>query len=712
MGINQIDMKNFFFVLIASSIISLNNHAQKINWCATDSINNAEILNNPQAERSQQQFASFVEDYINNNPPTSFKNGNAGSSVIQYVIPVVFHIIHNNGPENISDAQIYDEMQTLKINYQGLRTDTGVVYSTFKPLIADVQIEFRLAQIDPNGNCTNGIDRIASPLTNNADDNSKLNPWPHNKYLNIWTINTWSPTIGNLGAYAYLPGVAPQGKDGIIAAHYLIGSIGTATPANKWVITHEAAHWLGVPHTWGVTNAAGVTCGDDGVSDTPITKGFTFCPQPANAAICNPGIVENYQNYMDYSPCKYMFTNGQKARMWATLNSPVSMRNQVPLQSNLIATGTDGGVYICSPIAYFNNRGTKYICEGASISLEDFSQNLDTTGNTFTWFSSGASPNTASGKLALLTFPNAGLFDVTLTVTNSAGSDTFLASNYVHVSANVPGQMAPVIEGFETISLPGALDWFIENQSVNSNGFETTNATSFSGNYCLTLNNFMGNATDSTDSFITPPFSLINTSAAKAFFRVAYANTTAGSADVLKAYVSTNCGATWALRYLKNASLLSSASTLINNNFVPASGTIDTTEWKLDFINLSGYSNQDNLRLRFEFKFDTGNNLFIDDINIAGVVGIETLSINDADVELIPNPSNGNTLLRLNMINVGDVHISITNLLGEKIQTIKLAEIKPGINYHNLNLNGPDGIYFVTLKSGDQILNKKLIINN
>lgn len=702
-------MRTLFFTLLTLNSLSLLTHAQINNWCATDSINSAEILNNPLAKHNQQQFANFVENYIKNNPPNGFRSNKTASSIIQYVIPVVFHIIHNNGPENISDAQIYDEMQTLKINYQGLRTDTAAVYSTFKPLIADVQIEFRLAHIDPNGNCTNGIDRIVSPLTNNADDNSKLNPWPYNKYLNIWTINTWNPAIGNPGAYAYLPGVAPQGKDGIIALHSLIGSIGTATPANKWVITHEAAHWLGVPHTWGVSNTAGTTCGDDGITDTPITKGFTFCPQPVNAAICTPGIVENYQNYMDYSPCKYMFTNGQKARMWATLNSAVSMRDQIPTQSNLLATGTDGNVYVCPPVASFNNSTRKYICEGASVFLQDFSQNLDSTGNIFTWFSNGAFPNTATGKQASLTFPNAGVFDVSLTVTNAVGSDTFIASSYVWVSSNFPGQ-APFTEGFETITLPGASDWFIENQSTGSASFETTSTTSYSGSHCLTLNNFSGGASDSVDVLITSPFSLLNTTAAKAFFRIAYANTTVGSTDLLRAYVSNNCGATWTLRYSKNASMLATVSTLINSNFTPLPGTIDTSEWRQDFLNLSSYSNQDNLRIKFEFKYGSGNNLFIDDINISGIVGLENIYIDKTELELLPNPSNGNTSIKFKILKSSDVALTITSLLGEEIQTTKLSTLNPG-NYNlPLKINASQGIYFIRILAGEQSVNKKLTI--
>lgn len=697
--------------VIALSLLSFSLRAQNANWCATDAMNNAALANSAAARQSQQQLNDFVENYIKNNPPEYFRTGGVNSDTIMYVIPVVFHIIHNYGPENISDAQIYDEMQTLKINYQGLRTDTAAVYPTFKPIIADVQIEFRLAQLDPNGNCTNGIDRIVSPLTNNADDNSKLNPWPYNQYLNIWTVNSWNPAVGNPGAYAYLPGIAPPGMDGIISLHNYIGSIGTATPANKWVITHEAAHWLGVPHIWGTSNTAGAVCGDDGIADTPITKGYTFCPQPANAAICNPPIVENYQNYMDYSPCKYMFTNGQKARMWATLNSPVSMRNQVPTLTNLMATGTDGGVYVCSPAAFFDNRAVKYICEGASIYLSDLSQNLDSTGNTFTWFSTGANPNNVNGAQAALTFPTAGVYDVLLTVTNSGGSDTYTATNYVWVSPNITAPVAPVVEGFETLIIPGATDWFIENNVASSNTFETTSLTSFSGNSCLRLQNHSGNTQGTKDVIITEPFSLVNTTATKAYFRVAYANRGSGSSDILKAFVSFDCGATWVQRYSKSAAQLATVPTIITNNFVPVSGSIDTTQWRHDFVNLASFSNQDNIRLKFEFTFDTGNNLYIDDINISGVVGYETVSINADEVRISPNPSDGNSVMRFDLLKASDVSITVTDVLGKKVKEELLSNLTPGLYNHQLSIPRAKGVYFLQITAGNQIISRKIIVS-
>jgi len=78
---------------------------------------------------------------------------------IIFTIPIVFHILHYDGAENIADAQIYDAMDILNQDYRLLNSDTSQVIPEFKNLYADAGIEFKLATIDPFGNCTNGIVR-------------------------------------------------------------------------------------------------------------------------------------------------------------------------------------------------------------------------------------------------------------------------------------------------------------------------------------------------------------------------------------------------------------------------------------------------------------------------------------------------------------------------------------------------------------------------
>ena len=94
----------------------------------------------------------------------------------------------------------------------------------FDSIIGNANIEFRLAQLDPFGNCTNGIDRIYTHKTNQADDYSKINIWNRSNYLNIWVVKS----IGESGVagYAYYPSAvdAPMlaGIDGIVILHNYI----------------------------------------------------------------------------------------------------------------------------------------------------------------------------------------------------------------------------------------------------------------------------------------------------------------------------------------------------------------------------------------------------------------------------------------------------------------------------------------------------------
>ncbi|MFZ9848052.1 MAG: hypothetical protein ACO3EE_07875, partial [Flavobacteriales bacterium] len=108
-----------------------------------------------------------------------------------FIIPVVVHIIHDGGTSNISDAQILDAIEKLNEEFKKLNADTSQIVSTFKSIASDARFEFRLATIDPNGNCTKGITRTFSYLTNvgSGEPIKDLISWDTKKYYNIWVVN-------------------------------------------------------------------------------------------------------------------------------------------------------------------------------------------------------------------------------------------------------------------------------------------------------------------------------------------------------------------------------------------------------------------------------------------------------------------------------------------------------------------------------------------
>ena len=255
------------------------------------------------------------------------------------VIPVVFHIIHANGPENIAVLQVLSALENLNLHMSGEDPDIAEVVPEFVDLIADSRIEFRLATRDPLGNCHPGINRVESDLTFAGDSEMKqLIQWPPNKYLNVWVCEYASGAVAYTQYPQWVQG-SPE-EDGIVIQHSYTGSIGTSNAYRSRILTRYVGSWLNLRPTWGNSNNPGLdeNCDeDDLVADTPNTIGWTSCD--LDGATC--GSLDNVQNYMDFSFCGRMFTLGQKNRMRAAALSSVAQRNELSTISNLQATGVD-----------------------------------------------------------------------------------------------------------------------------------------------------------------------------------------------------------------------------------------------------------------------------------------------------------------------------------------------------------------------------------
>ena len=65
-------------------------------------------------------------------------------------IPVVFHVIHAYGDENISKAQIEDQLRVVNEDFQRQNADASNTRDFFKSRAANFNIEFKLARIAPD----------------------------------------------------------------------------------------------------------------------------------------------------------------------------------------------------------------------------------------------------------------------------------------------------------------------------------------------------------------------------------------------------------------------------------------------------------------------------------------------------------------------------------------------------------------------------------
>lgn len=234
------------------------------------------------------------------------------------IVPVVVHVLYNNAAQNISDAQILSQLQSLNNDYRKMNADNKNVPAAFASLSADAKIVFCLAQVDDKGKPTSGIVRkYTSTQSWTADDGMKYsaqggdNAWNPKRYLNIWVVNLFGRSLG----YSSLPGAEAE-RDGVVIQYSAFGTIGALTaPFNKGrTLTHEIAHWLGLKHIWGDAQ-----CGNDGIADTPPQQSFNNgCPSSPHKSACS--VNDNgdmFMNYMDFTDdgCMNMFSKGQAAKM-------------------------------------------------------------------------------------------------------------------------------------------------------------------------------------------------------------------------------------------------------------------------------------------------------------------------------------------------------------------------------------------------------------
>lgn len=296
------------------------------------------------------------------------------------IIPVVIHVIHNtrsgyvggasNG--NISDEQILSQLEVLNEDYRRKEGTNG--FNT-NPVGADVNIEFHLATLDPNGNPTTGIVRVFDEQASfdiNTDDQKlkAISYWPSNRYLNIWVTSLKNKYLG----YAQfpdvndVPGLSPIGglekTDGVVINHTNFGRrTGTVTSkvyGDGRTTTHEVAHWLGLLHTWGDDD-----CGNDYCEDTPEASGpnnTTSCTDLFST--CSGTEIRNMiENFLDYSPdlCMNVFTQNQKERIRLVMEVSPRRAELVRRSSEAFKSAEDNTVHIGpNPATDFANIYVNY----------------------------------------------------------------------------------------------------------------------------------------------------------------------------------------------------------------------------------------------------------------------------------------------------------------------------------------------------------------
>jgi len=366
----------------------------------------------------------------------------AGRGMAEVItIPIVVHIVHNGEAvgvgRNISQAQVLAQMETLNEDF---RRRTGTNGFNNDPRGADIEIEFCLAQLNPQGlrMAEPGIDRVNGNRTGwiQSEIEGSLKPttsWDPNKYFNIWVLD-FSGTSDNLLGYAQfpsssnLPGIPGGGgaasTDGVVVTYTSFGNTQKGSfpvmraPYNLGrTLTHETGHWLGLRHIWG--DAA---CGDDFCADTPTQASESRGCQKGRISCGGGNMVENYMDYSD-DACFNIFTNDQKARIRTVMQ--VS-----PRRASLLTSNVCGQIIVGRPTSNFEAQN-RTVLLGGQVSFTDLSTGFPTA---WQWEFEGGDPASSTERNPKVVYNTPGKFKVTLTVSNASGiSSPAVKLQYIEV---------------------------------------------------------------------------------------------------------------------------------------------------------------------------------------------------------------------------------------------------------------------------------------
>lgn len=485
-------MKRYIYliaILLGVSFTSIAQNEERKYCGASQLLEDA--LQDPEKQQILDQLEIFTQEFVTNLDNARRSGPCDGGPCI---LPVVVHVIHNYGNENISYEQIDNGIMRINEDFNGLNDDIDEVIDSFAGIIGTAPLELRLATKDPDGNCTYGVTRTATKWTEESGPKvMSLVNWPSDQYINIYVVRTFDYTKESAAAYATYPGTGGDNGDYIFCRYDYFGDWNvfsdTGPTGSNWsrhTMPHEVGHFFNLAHPWGSTNEPGVegNCiSDDNVEDTPNTIGTdgneVGCP--LDQVTCES--LDNVQNIMDYAACSHMFTQGQADRVIAALNSEAGFRNSLWQPSNLAATGTDDDSYNNEPYAEclpVPEIASDMIlgCAGSEIDVTSYVWNYRNANIEYTWdFPDGEVIDEDNNTgVATVSYSQEGTYDITLEAciegTDLCQERTF-EDYVVVVSSTEPDQLFTDIDG------DGTSNW--EDDDIDGDGTDNEDDNDIDG---------------------------------------------------------------------------------------------------------------------------------------------------------------------------------------------------------------------------------------
>lgn len=638
-------IRKVLFPLAVLLLFAFNASAQKRS-CAAEEILHQQLLDHPEMAQEIQR----IEEH-------ALKFAQTAHERTVVTIPVVIHVVYYNSTQNLSDDKLLSQIDILNEDFRRTNADASQTPGAFQGLAADCEINFCMAQQDPSGNATSGIERRQTTVNGfTTDDKVKkytqggLDAWDRNKYLNLWVCNL----SGGLLGYAQFPG-GPAATDGVVCDYAYFGRIGATPPFDKGrTATHEVGHWLNCYHIWGDD---GTSCnGTDNVADTPNQADENYgCPSFPTISCSNGPNGDMFMNYMDYTDdgCMNLFTAGQKSRMQALFASG-GARVSITT-SNGCQPGGGGGCNVPGSLSATNITQTSATLNWGAVSgAVSYTLDWKLTSST-TWTTvSGITTNSYS-----LTGLSTGTqYDFRVKTVCSGGSSDYSATSQFTTTSDCSDQYEPNNTNATAKVIPVNTSFTAQIASASDKDYYKFSNTSTNKHIRLDLTTLPADY----DLKLYRGTTLLKTSA------------NAGTADELIIY---NNG-TVATNYIAYVYGYNNAWSTSCYTF---KASIRSTAWRLD-----GSDNEGGVDLDIPVVFE------------------------NAGFGMFPNPAMDQLTVEVPMEADGRVNVAILDPAG-KVAVTQESNLTKGDNTLNIDLHTlPSGVYFVQVRNGEIAKTRKLVV--
>ncbi len=699
--------------------------------CGTEEVEKIRRAKNPLVP-SEKEFEMWIRSKLKEAGNRRRALKSEGSEETPRYIPVVVHVLHKGEPvgegSNLSDKQIFSQIDVMNEDFQRRNADTLLTEDLFKPIASGMNIKFVLAKTGPDGNPTTGIDR-------KKGSNDTWDPyqrelicaesyWPAEDYLNIWVCDL---TRGYLGLSQYpdidLPGLEYEDTenrltDGVIIDYTVFGSVEKDPDADLPPLydrgrttTHELGHFFGLKHVWGDSYACGP---DDYVDDTPQSNKDYNGECPSAAFSCESD--DMYENYLYYTKdaCMNAFTKQQVERMDVVLNN-------APRRVSLInAPGVNpppGSFYdlalkkILSPgVISCHTMQTELVVQLqnlGTITAKEFSIHYQTTGVQETYVYKGDSLR--SGQIIEVTIATLPLvagnyrLNLDLEITdNEVDVDPSNNSLSNVFAVNDSRDFIPYREQFDVLEIQqtswsvinhdGEITWKIKNAPAQKE--ENTSAY---------INLYDYEKLQASDWLVSPALDFSGAGQASLFFKTSYGRRPERN-DVLQIWASVNCGRTF--DYLVYELSGDELTDILSDGPWSPTGPSDWKQFSVDLPQLAGLKD---VRIAFVTINSQGNNLYLDDVEFFTVKAEDVKKLDQNDFMVFPNPAQNNFSLTLYLDQRENINVAVYNATGALVYKNIFRDALNQTYYFDMT-GKSKGLYIVQIRGNQFTRTKKLLL--